>query len=62
MQVNGSFGVPSDFRTPIQNQTVDILGNLTTDYDDTVEIVSVAAIITAITIPLAAIIAVRKLF
>ena len=48
-------------RSSLQNQTVNTLQNLTADYDDNTEIISVAAIITVLTIPLMAIVAVKKL-
>ena len=50
-----------DWRSSLQNQTVNTLQNLTADYDDNTEIISVAAIITVLTIPLMAVIAVKKL-
>ena len=49
-------------RTTNENMTVNTLTNLSGKYDSTVEMVSVAAIITVITLPLAAVVAVRKLF
>ena len=49
-------------RTALQNETVNTLENITAGYDNTVEIVVVAAIITAITIPLAAVVAIKRLF
>jgi len=58
----GTYYQSGDYRTSLENSTVDTLEDITTGYDNTVEIVVVAAIITAITIPLAAIIAVKRLF
>lgn len=51
-----------DLRTSLENGTVDSLYQISGKYDDTVEIMGVAAIITVITMPLAAVVAVRKLF
>ena len=49
-------------RTTTQNATINTLNNLTGDFDSSVDIVSVAAIITVITIPLAAVVAIKKLW
>lgn len=48
-------------RTGFENNTVSTLGNLSSDYDSNTEIVSVAAIITILTVPLMAVVAVKKL-
>lgn len=48
-------------RTTLENRTVNTLGNLSAAYDSNIEIVSVAAIITVITLPLAAVVAAKKL-
>ena len=49
-------------RTAIQATSAGTLINLTDSYADTVDIVVVAAIVMAITMPLAAVVAIRKLF
>ena len=59
-QLVESYGTATS-RTTLENSTVSTLENITAGYDRTVEIIVVAAIITAITIPLAAIVAVKKL-
>lgn len=56
-----SYGVATG-RSSMENMTVDTLENITAKYNDTIEIMGVAAIITVITLPLAAVVAVRKLF
>ena len=48
-------------RSALQNQTVSSLGNITTDYDSVLDIMTVTAIIMVITLPLAAVIGVRRL-
>ena len=48
-------------RTDFQNKTVSTLQNLSGDYDDNTEIVSIAAIISVLTMPLMAVVAVKKL-
>jgi hypothetical protein len=60
-QLIGTYPATVTQRSALQNMTVNTLENLTTDYDSTVEIVSVAAIITVITIPLMAVIAIKRL-
>ena len=59
-QLVDSYGAAAS-RTALENQTVNTLGNLTADYDSTLEIVVVAAIITVLTIPLMAIVAIKRL-
>ena len=49
-------------RTEIQTKSVNTMTNLTDSYDDTTEIVVVAAIVMAITMPLAAVVAIKNLF
>ena len=49
-------------RTTLENRTNSILENVSTSYEDVVDIVVIAAIITSITIPLAAVVAVKRLF
>ena len=48
-------------RTALQNSTVNSLQNITADYDSVLDIMTVTAIIMVITLPLAAVIGVRKL-
>ena len=48
-------------RTDLQNMTVNSLENITASYDDALDIMSVTAIIMVITLPLAAIVGVKKL-
>ena len=55
-----SYGTATS-RTTLQNQSVNTLGNLTDSYDSTLEIVVIAAIITVLTIPLMAIVAIKRL-
>jgi hypothetical protein len=49
-------------RTELQNRSINTMTNLTTDYDDVIEIVTVAAIITVLTIPLMAVVAMKRFF
>jgi len=60
-QLVDSYGAAGT-RTTLQNSSVDTLTNLTADYNDIIEIVVVAAIITVLTIPLMAIVAVKRFF
>lgn len=48
-------------RSALQNMTVNSLENVTSDYDNALDIMTVTAIIMVITLPLAAIIGVKKL-
>jgi len=48
-------------RTSLENASVNTLVNLTAQYDSTLEIVVVAAIITVLTIPLMAVVAIKRL-
>ena len=48
-------------RTALQNATVNSLQNISADYDSVLDIMTVTAIIMVITLPLAAVIGVRKL-
>jgi len=50
------------WRTTFQNGTVNTLNNMSGDYDNNTEIISVAAIVTILTVPLMAIAGVRRLF
>ena len=61
MPTNNATG-GEDYRTEVQNKTYNTVVNLTDSYDDTTEIVVVAAIVMAITMPLAAVVAIKKLF
>ena len=54
-------GEAATWRTSLENKTVNTLENLTDDFDSTLEIVVVAAIITVLTVPLMAIVAVKRL-
>ena len=63
-QIGGSLvdSYPSgSSRTALQNATVRSLQNITAYYDDVLDIMTVTAIIMVITLPLAAVIGVRKL-
>lgn len=48
-------------RSDFQNRTISTLTNLSGDYDSNVEIVSIAAIISVLTIPLMAVVAIKRL-
>ena len=60
-QLVDSYGTATG-RTELENESVNTLGNLTASYDSTLEIVVVAAIITVLTFPLMAVVAIKKLF
>ena len=49
-------------RSDIQNKSIRSLTNLSNDYDDVLDALSVAAIVMAITLPLAAVVSIRKFF
>lgn len=49
-------------RTSQENNTVNTLENISAGYDDVIDIMVIATIIMAITLPLAAVVAVKKLF
>lgn len=59
-QLITSYGADAT-RTTFENNSITTLNNLSADYDSNTEIVSVAAIITVLTIPLMAVVAVKKL-
>jgi hypothetical protein len=59
-QLIDSYGTEAT-RTTFENKSVSTLSNLSADYDSNTEIVSVAAIITVLTIPLMAIVAIKRL-
>ena len=59
--MQGIYYTAGDMRTTFQNKSINTLENLSGDYDSNIEIVSVAAIITVLTIPLMAVVAVKKL-
>ena len=59
-QLVDSYGAAAS-RTNLENKSVNTLENLTDDFDSTLEIVVVAAIITVLTVPLMAIVAVKRL-
>jgi len=48
-------------RTELENSTIGSLENISADYDSTLDIMTVTAIIMVITLPLAAVIGVRRL-
>jgi hypothetical protein len=48
-------------RSSLENSTVNSLENITTDYDSVLDIMTVTAIIMVITLPLAAVIGIRRL-
>jgi len=48
-------------RTELENSTVNSLDNITADYDSVLDIMTVTAIIMVITLPLAAVIGIRRL-
>jgi len=48
-------------RTQLENNSLASLGNLSTGFDDSIDIMLIAVIITVITIPLAAVIAIKRL-
>ena len=56
-----SYGTASS-RTELENKSVSTLTNLTGDYDSVIEIVTVAAIITVLTVPLLAVVAMKRFF
>ena len=51
-----------NWRNLFQNSTVNTLENMSGDFDSNTEIISVAAIVTILTVPLIAIASVRRLF
>lgn len=59
-QLVDSYGTATS-RTTLENASVNTLVNLTAQYDSTLEIVVVAAIITVLTIPLMAVVAIKRL-
>ena len=59
-QLVDSYGTATS-RTRLENASVNTLINLTGKYDSTLEIVVVAAIITVLTIPLMAVVAIKRL-
>jgi hypothetical protein len=58
---SGSYYKPSDYRSDLENSTVNSLENITADYDSTIDVMTVASIIMVITLPLASIIGIRRL-
>jgi len=48
-------------RTSLENSTISSLGNITGNYDQALDIMSVTAIIMVITLPLAAVIGIKRL-
>lgn len=59
-QLVDSYGTATA-RSSLENQTVETLGNLTDDYDNITEIVAIAAIIVVLTVPLMAVVALKRL-
>jgi len=57
----GSYYVSGDYRSSLQNDTYDNLGTISVGFDDNIDVMIIAAIITVITIPLAAVIAIKRL-
>ena len=57
----GTYHLSADYRTSLENMTVDSLENVTANYNDALDIMTVTAIIMVITLPLAAIIGIKKL-
>ena len=55
-----SYGAAAS-RTSLENKSVNTLENLTTSYDSTLDIVVIAAVITVLTLPMMAIVAVKRL-
>jgi len=60
-QLIESYGDAST-RTALQNASISTISNMSADFDNNTEIVSVAAIITILTVPLLAIASIRRLF
>ena len=56
-----SFGAAAS-RTALENRTVGTLTNISIGFDNTVEVVVVAAIIVVVTLPLMAVVALKKIF
>ena len=54
--------VAGNWRTELENRSVSTMTNLTGDYDSVIEIVTVAAIIVVLTIPLLAVVAMKRFF
>lgn len=57
-----NYSQSGDFRTVQENMTFSTLVNLSGDFDNTVDSLAIAAIVMAITLPLAAVVAIRKFF
>lgn len=57
----GSYFVSSDYRSSIENRTVNSLENITEDYDGILDVMTATATIMVIMLPLAAVIAAKKL-
>jgi len=60
-QLIDSYGTASE-RSTFENASVNTLNNMSGDFDNNTEIISVAAIVTILTLPLMAIASVRRLF
>jgi len=59
--VTGTYYKDGDYRTAIENRTYMTLTDLSAGYDNTIDVIIIATIIMAITLPLAAVIAIKKL-
>jgi len=57
----GDYFADGDQGSTFENRTINTLGNLSVDYESTVDIVVVAAIIVVLTVPLMAVVAIKKL-
>jgi len=57
----GTYYKNSDWRTGLENNTYNQLSNISGGYDNNIDIMIIAIIITVITIPLAAVIAIKKI-
>jgi len=60
-----SYGITTSEKenmTKLENMSVSTMTNLSGDYDDVIEIVTVAAIIVVLTIPLLAVVAMKRFF
>ena len=60
-QLSDSYGDDPTHYTMHENRSINTLENLSASYDDTLEIVVIAAIITVLTIPLMAVVAIKRL-
>lgn len=61
IRIYGTYYKASDFRNTIENNTYSSLSELSSGYDNNINVMIIAAIIAVITIPLAAVVTVKKL-